>query len=206
MEILKKSICAIIILCQTFFALAQNEAMMQKSFSESYTLEYNKKYTEAIAVLSKLNDNESYEINLRLGWLNYLNKKYTQAEINYQKAVSLKPYSIESRLGLVKSLAAVENWDKVMQQYEEILKIDPQNYTANYWTGVIYYNRKKFETASKLFEKLVNMYPFDYDANHMLAWTFLNMGRMNDAKMLFNKALLNKPGDASCLEGLGKIK
>jgi tetratricopeptide (TPR) repeat protein len=145
-------------------------------------------------------------MNLRLGWLHYSNKNYAQSESFYQLAVKQKPYSVEAKLGLVKPLSAVESLDKVMQQYEDILKVDAQNYTANYWGGVIQYNRKKYEVASKLFEKIVNLYPFDYDGNHMLAWTYLNMGKNNDAKILFNKALLNRPADASCLEGLGKIK
>jgi len=106
----------------------------------------------------------------------------------------------------LKPLTSLESWDKVLQLYEDILKIDPQNTFAGYWAGVIYYNRRKYEQAAKYFEKVINLYPFDYDGNHMLGWTYLNLGRSNDAKILFNKALLSKPGDASCLEGLGKIR
>lgn len=206
MEILKKISIAVIIMLQTVLASAQNEAAMQNAFSESYTMEYNQKYTEAIAVLNKLYREDSYELNLRLGWLHFSNKNYTQSQGYYQKAVALKPYSVEAKLGLVKPLSALESWDKVLQAYEDILKIDDQNYTATYWAGVIHYNRKKYEAAGKLFEKIVNLYPFDYDGNHMLAWTFLNTGRYNDAKTLFNKALLIRPADASCQEGLKKIK
>jgi tetratricopeptide (TPR) repeat protein len=206
MEILKKLAAAITIIsvCLTT-ATAQNDASLQKAFSDSYTQEYYKKYPEAIATLGKVHSVESYETNLRLGWLNYLNKSYTQSQAYYQKAVALKPYSIEAKLGLCKPLSAVENWDKVLEQYEEVLKIDPQNYTAGYWSGVIFYNRKKYDAAIRNFERLVNLYPFDYDVNHMLAWSYLNSGRNNEAKLLFNKALLIKPGDASALAGLGKI-
>ena len=206
MQVLKQTILVAIIATASFHATAQNEGALQKAFSDSYTQEYYKKYPEAIAIVSKVNSDENYETNLRLGWLNYLNKNYTQSEAHYQKAVSLKPYSVEAKLGLVKPLSVLESWDKVLLQYEEVLKIDAQNYTANYWAGVIYYNRKKYDAGIKLFEKLVNLYPFDYDANHMLAWCYLNTGRNNDAKILFNKALLIKPADASSLAGLGKIK
>jgi tetratricopeptide (TPR) repeat protein len=206
MEILKTSFIAVTILFQSVFATAQSDAAMQNDFSESYTLEYNKKYTEAIAVLTKYKSENSYELCVRLGWLQYSNKNYTQSQVYYQKAIALKPYSVEAKLGLVKPLSALESWDKVLQQYEDILKIDQQNYTANYWAGVINYNRKKYEIAAKYFERIVNLYPFDYDANHMMAWTCLFGGRVNDAKTLFNKALLIKPADASCLEGLSKIK
>ena len=206
MQVLRKTFLITIIALLSVSAKAQNEAAMQKAFSESYTQEYYKKYPEAIAAISKVSSDDNYETNLRLGWLNYLNKNYPQSQAHYQKAVSLKPYSVEAKLGLLKPLSVLESWDKVLEQYEEILKVDAQNYTANYWAGNIYYNRKKYEAATKLFEKLVNLYPFDYDANHMLAWSYLNSGRNNDAKILFNKALLIKPADASSLAGLGKIK
>jgi tetratricopeptide (TPR) repeat protein len=207
MEILKKQIITVSFLLIGFSSFSQSDNLaLRKAFKESYTLEYNKAYAEAIASLSKVQDENSYEIQLRLGWLNYMNKNYTQSVTNYSKATSLKPYAIEAKLGIIKPLSALESWDKVLQVYEEILKIDPQNYTANYWSGTIYYNRKKYDQASRLYEKIVNLYPFDYDANHMLAWTYLNMGKSNEAKAFFGKALLNRPDDTSSIEGLSKIK
>ncbi len=204
MDIVRKIMLVAVISAQGILASAQND--MQKAFSESYTKEYKKEYTGAIAELTKVYDEKSYEINLRLGWLHYENKSYAQSQSHYQKAVNLKPYAIEAKLGLVKPLAVLESWDKVLQQYDEILKIDPQNTTANYWGGVTYYNRKKYETAAKMFERIVNLYPFDYDANHMLGWTYLSLGRSAEAKVLFNKALLSRPADASATSGLAKAK
>jgi tetratricopeptide (TPR) repeat protein len=206
MEILKKQILSAVILFVAFTASAQNETVVRKAYKDSYTQEYNKFYGEAIATLNRVHDDNSYEYNLRMGWLYYMNKNYTQSQVFYQKATSLKPYSIEAKLGLVKPLSVLENWDKVLQVYEEILKIDPQNYTANYWAAVIFFNRKKYDQASKLLEKIVNLYPFEYDGNHLLAWSYFYMNKHNDAKALFNKALLYKPDDTSSLEGLSKIK
>lgn len=205
METLKHKFTAIALACISLTAQAQTDAL-QKAFSESYTQEYNKKYSDAITTLTKVYQENSYETNLRLGWLQYSNKNYTASRSYYEKATNLKPYSIEAKLGLVKPLAALEAWDKVLQQYEAILKIDEQNYTANYWVGVTWYNRKKYEQAARYFERIVNLYPFDYDANHMLGWTYYFLGRTNDARLVFQKALLNRPDDASVKEGLGLLK
>ncbi len=206
MEVLRNTTLTIIATLFFLSANAQQDAKLQAAFKESYSQEANKQYPAAIASLKAVYEERSYELNLRIGWLYYLGKDYPQSQTYYQKAVSLKPYALEAKFGLLKPLTSLESWDKVLQIYEDILKIDPQNTFAGYWAGVIYYNRRKYEQAAKYFEKVVNLYPFDYDGNHMLAWTYLNLGRSNDAKILFNKALLSKPGDASCLEGLGKIR
>lgn len=206
MGILKKSIIGISTMLFSLFVTAQEEAKLQAAFKESYTQESVRNFTGAIATLAKLYDEKSYELNLRIGWLYYLNKDYPQSQSYYQKAVALRPYAIEAKLGLAQPLAALQSLDKLLQVYEDILKIDPQHSTTNYWTGVIHYNRRKYEQAARNFEKVVNLYPFDYDGNHMLAWTYLNLGKSNDAKILFNKALLIRPGDASCLDGLSRVK
>lgn len=205
MEVLKKALLIAGMLI-AITGTAQQEVKLQAAFKESYTQESNKQYPAAAATLIKVYDEKSYELNLRIGWLYYLAKDYQQSQTYYQKAVNLKPYAVEAKLGLAQPLAALQLTDKLLQLYEDILKADPQNTTANYWAGVIHYNRRKYEDASKHFEKVVNLYPFDYDGNHMLAWTYLNLGRSNDAKILFNKALLSRPGDASCLDGLSRVK
>ena len=206
MEILKKTAFLSFIVFFSFFAKGQSFSNLQAAYSESYKLEYEKKYSEAVVALQKNYKEDNYEINLRLGWLSYNAKNYTNAEMYYDKATQLKPYSIEAKLGLAKILSASSKINKLTNVYQSILKIDVQNYTSNYWLGVIYYNQKRYELAIKYFEKIVNLYPFDFDANHMMGWTCYFLGRNNDAKMLFQKALLNQPNDASCLEGLSLIK
>jgi tetratricopeptide (TPR) repeat protein len=197
------------VLCMLFLlnnVKAQNTSLLQKAFTDSYSLENRKLYSEAIASLNKVYDENSYEMNLRLGWLNYMNKNYSQSQQFYQKAVAKKPKSIEAKLGLVNPMAALENQEKTLQVYNDILKLDEANYTANYWSGVIHYNQKRYEQAIRFFEKVVNNYPFNFDGNHMLGWTYLKMNKPNEAKSAFNTALLIVPGNASCLDALSKIK
>jgi tetratricopeptide (TPR) repeat protein len=207
MEILKRSViafCAIILIGSS--VKAQSTDDIQKAFKASYTNEYKANYTGAIADLQKVYRADSYEINLRLGWLQYSAKQYTSAMEYYQKASDLKKYSVEARFGYIKPANEAKKYEKVYEKYEEILKIDPYNSVANYWVGVYYYSAKKYDIASKYLELVLNMYPFDYDANHMLGWTYVNLGKTQEAKLLFVKALLYKPGDASSLEGLSKCK
>ena len=183
-----------------------NQATLQAAFSKSYQYEYRGNFTDAITALKTIYQEDSYEINVRLGWVTYLAGLFTESSAYYQKAIALKPYSIEAKLGLANPASALGNWDQVMAQYNEILTIDPQNTTANYRMGSIYYGRKDYTRAEKYLEKVVNLYPFDYDSNILFAWTNLKLGKLREASVLFNKVLLIKPADSSALEGLGLIK
>ncbi len=207
MEFLKKVCLFIIATCiGATIVSAQTAEKMQKAFKESYASELKGDYSGAVSDLQKVYKADSYECNLRMGWLNYSLKKYTVSMDYYQKAIDLKQYSVEARLGYVYPANAAKQFDKAYNKYEEILKIDPYNSTANYWVGVNYYTIKKYDVASKYLELVVNMHPFDYDANHMLGWTYLNLGKTGEAKLLFEKALLSKPDDASAKEGWNKCK
>lgn len=185
---------------------AQDFKKLQEAFTASYNYENNKNYSKAINALKEVYDAQSYEINIRLGWLNYYAGNYPESVSYYTKSIQLKPYSVEARFGYALPASAMGNWNQVLDKYIEILKIDPNNYTANYRTGLIYYNRKEYTSAFKHFEKLANMFPFDYDAVHMYAWTNYRLGKLRESKVLFQKVLLIKPGDSSASEGLGLIR
>jgi len=206
MEILKRSLFTFLLICAVSGLMAQTNAILQKAFHESYVNEANKNYTAAINDISPYYSEGSYEVTIRLGWLNYLNKNYVASQTFYLKAISLKPGSIEAKFGYVKPLSFLQSWDKVLEQYLAILKIDPQNTQANYWAGIIYYNRKQYEPATRCFRIVANLYPYDYDGNHMLAWATLMSGKKAEARPIFERALIIKPGDASGTEGLNRCK
>ncbi len=205
METLRRNTIAIVLLLISFSAFSQSADVLQGAFSKSYEAENAKNYSTAINELKTYYDAGNYVINIRLGWLNYLAKQYTTSISYYQKSIALKPYAIEARLGCIKPLSALEDWESVKKQYLEILTIDPQNTVANYWLGVINYNRKDFNTATKLFEKIVNLYPLDYDSVIMLAWSKLYSSKPTEAKVLFHQSLIIRPNDSSALSGLRLI-
>jgi tetratricopeptide (TPR) repeat protein len=181
-------------------------AAMQEAFSKSHQYESRGNFIDATSVLKAVYVEDSYEINLRLGWVTYLNGQFTESAAYYQKTMKLKPYSIEAKLGFANPASALGNWDQVMTIYNEILVIDPQNSVVNYRLGSIYYGRKDYTKAEKYLEKVINLYPFDYDTMILFAWTNYRLGKLREAQVMFNKVLLNKPKDASALEGLGLIK
>lgn len=204
MGILKKTI----ILGLIFFlfrpvAFAQvNFSTIQEAFSKSYVLETQGNYKSAADQINAIYQESSYEINLRLGWLNYLAGNFNESIGFYKKSMTLMPYADEPKFGYIYPLSALGNWDKVIGVYNEILANSPHNTKAMYYLGTIYYNRRQFDKAIQNFKQIVDLYPFDYDGLLMYAWSNLQLGKKKDAKILFQKVLLNKPKDASALEGL----
>lgn len=207
MELLKKTslLLTVILLWAVNFKTFGQENVIT-AFKDSYTLEQSGDYAKAAEKVNSIYQADSYEINLRLGWLNYMAGKLNESEKYYAKAISLKPYSIESRLGMAYPLAAQAKWDDLVVLYNKILEIDPQNTLVNYRMGLIYYNRESYERADQYLEKVINLYPFDYDTMILLAWNKLALQKFKEAKILFNKVLMYSPNDASALEGLKLIK
>ncbi len=176
------------------------------AFQKSYIQEATGEVITAINSLKEVYDESSYEINLRLGWLSYQAGNFTESMAYYNKAIDLMPYAIEPRFGVVYPGAAMGNWAMVMNQYEKILEISPNNSIAMHRAGLIYYGREDYESAKKYFEKVANLYPFDYDALTMLAWSYFKLNNFREAKVLFQKALLHTPGGTSAMEGLDLLK
>ncbi len=185
---------------------AQSTEAVQKAFLESYKHEQAQEFTAAIKDLTAVYGATSYEVNVRLGWLSYNAGDYPQALKYYKTAMKLMPYSIEAKLGYALPLAAMGNWNEVVDVYKQILATDAQNTVANYRLGSIYYERAQYEKAKAHTEKVVNLFPFDYDSVILLAWINLQMKDYRKAKILFNKSLLIRPGNQSAREGLKLIQ
>lgn len=188
------------------FAIAQDFAGWQTIFEESYSLEGEGKYQEAIDILKKEFEESSYEFNIRYGWLYYNLGDYPNSKKYYQKAMELMPYSHQAKLGYVLPLAGLGEWTKVISIYKKMLDTDSKNTLVNYRLGAIYYDMKEYQLAYNHLEEVINLYPNDYDSNLLFAWTNYQMGKLKEAKVLFNKVLLINPGDASAREGLSLIQ
>jgi len=207
MEFLKTAKVALLVATITVSSMkGQDMKQIQAAFAQSYIMESSKNYKGAIETILHVNNDKQYETCLRLGWLYYASQQYIESNNYYQKAVDIMPAAIEPRLGMAAPLAAMNNWDQVMQVYIDILKIDPNYATVNYRLGLIYYNRQNYVAAKKYFDVYLNLFPFDFDVLNISAWNAFRQGKLDVAKALFNKALLVYPGNVDCLEGLKLCK
>lgn len=202
METLKLLSITLLLSLSSIFVFSQDQTKIIEGFQNSYLHEASGNLAEAILDLKGVYEEDSYEINLRLGWLTYSSGLFSESQSYYNNAISLKPFAIEPRFGVVLPQAAMGNWNSVIIQYQKILEISPNNSIALHRLGLIYYGQKDFQKAEKYFEKVVNLYPFDYDALVMYAWTNFQLKKFREAKVLFNKALMNTPSGSSAMEGM----
>ena len=207
MEFLKKTIIVglFIFMIQPTTYAQVNFSNLNNAFSKSYALEAQGDFKLAANELKVFYDENSYELNLRLGWLNYMAGNFNESITFYKQAMELMPYADEPKFGYVFPLSALGRWDEVIIMYNTILKNSPHNTKAMYYLGTIYYNRSQFDKSIALFKQIVDLYPFDYDGLLMYAWTNLQLGKKKEAKVLFQKVLLNKPNDISATEGLALL-
>jgi len=185
------------------FSFAQTE--QSNAFKESYKFEYSKDFNNAIDMLDKVYKANSYEINLRLGWLTYLNADYSKSQAYYKTAIKLQPKSIEAKLGYVYPTSAMQNWEDIIKIYNDVLAIDDSNYTVNYRMSVIYFLRKDFGKANSYAKKVKSLYPFDYKINVLLGKINIGLGKIDTAKVYLNSALLNSPTSKIVLDLLKKL-
>ncbi len=202
METLKKFSIVLFISLLSLNGFTQDYEKTLEGFQNSYLHEASGNLAEAILDLKNVYVENSYEVNLRLGWLMYSSGLFSDAQSYYNKAILLKPFAIEPRFGIVLPQSAMGNWSSVISQYEKILEIAPNNTIAMHRLGLIFYGQKDYIRAEKYFEKVVNLYPFDYDGLVMYAWTNFQLKKYREAKVLFNKALLNTPTGSSAMEGI----
>ncbi|MBL1232458.1 MAG: tetratricopeptide repeat protein [Flavobacteriales bacterium] len=200
---MKKLILNFIFLATT--TLTTGQTIVKEAFSKSYLYESDKDYSQAISVIFTVYDVNSYTMNLRLGWLNYLAGEYIKSQGFYKKAIALESKSIEARLGYVYPTSAMENWDDVIKTYNEILSIDPYNSTVNYRMASIYSYRKEYVKAAAYAEKVVTLYPFDYDSNYLLGHIYISLGKIKEAKICLIRALHYNPSSIEVKTLLDKI-
>ena len=203
METLKKAlILGFFVLLVNPTILAQSNFLnVQEAFKKSYSLEAEGNFMSAANQIKMVYEKNSYEANLRLGWLNYMGGNFNESIAFYKKAIALMPYADEAKFGYIFPLSALGHWDEVILLYDKILENSPHNTKALYYLGTIYYNRAQYDKAIKYYKQIVDLYPFDYDGVLMYGWSSLKIGMKKEAKMLFQKALLSRPGDSSASKG-----
>lgn len=176
------------------------------AFNKSIELEKKQDYNSALIAMFEIGDTTTYEIVVRIAWLNYKADHKKRSEYYYQKAITLMPNAIEPLYGYCYPAYALEDHNTVFTYDKKILEIDPNNKMILSNIAHLYYYNQDYNNAMTYFEKVVSLYPFEYETNHMLGWTYFKLGKFAEAENAFSIALLYAPRDPSATEGMNSIK
>jgi tetratricopeptide (TPR) repeat protein len=172
------------------------------AFSKSYSAFYNADYGRAMRELQLVYDKNSYDVNIRLAYLNYLGGLNQEAMNFYSIAEALNKKALEPLFGYINPAAAFGQADEVTKHYSRILEIDPQNTEANFAMGKISFQNKDYASAKNYFAKVLKLYPFSYNSLIMLARCYVQLNEKAEAKNTFGKILLLSPADKEAMEAL----
>jgi len=194
-----------LIVALLFFLLSN---IFSNTIKESYVLENQKKYSNALVLMIKLaNKNpRHYLANLRAGWLAYLNGNLSESVYYYRKAVVLAPNAIEPRLGLMLPLTVLGKFSQVITVGNAILRKDNRNYSARSRIAYALYLAGNVKLAEKYYQSLIQDYPSDAEMFIGLGWALIRQGKKKAACRYFYKADVIYPDNKRVAAGLKACK
>ncbi len=191
-----KILTALIVLLA--FALSPAQMSAEKiaaAYGNSYNLEYQQRYLDAIRALDELYKNyeSTYTVNLRIGWLYYLNGNFSNSQRHYLKALTIYPASIEAMLGLCNMFAAKQSWRELESQATRILKVDYYNFDANLWLAYALRMQGKYGKAETYSRKMLLLYPSSVKLLNELGITIYHQKKFKEALEIFASVLVLDP-------------
>ncbi len=163
-----------------------NDVQM-KAIALSFTHEANGEYDKALTVLSGAGiPSEDYFLNLRSGWLLYRKQAYQDAIRSYATALKAQPRSIEALVGMLNCCFAIKDNVELHARADELLAIDPANYSAHRYLILSDIERKEYSKAELRLEEALGFYPIDLDLNLSLIAIYTKQSRITDARGILN--------------------
>ncbi|NQU45311.1 tetratricopeptide repeat protein [bacterium] len=93
-----------------------------------------------------------------------------------------------------------------VEEYREILKINPDDFEAQYKIASAVYEQQKWPEATDAWTQMVKKYPKNIEALNMLGWSLLNAGHIDRAFQMWNRALAMDPKNHSVREAVIKAR
>jgi tetratricopeptide (TPR) repeat protein len=171
-------------------------------FQKSYEAESKYNYQEALNLLEKIKDKQSYIYDLRHGWLLYNLGKYDNSATAYRRAIKRERRSTEARLGLMLPLMAARKWEDAKAVGRQVLNAEPGSYLATSRMAYINFNQARYLEAEETYKDVLSKYPGDLDMRAGLGWTVFKQGRYIEARDEFKKVLAVSPNHTVALEGI----
>lgn len=94
--------------------------------------------------------------------------------------------------------------EKGIEDYREILRLNPNDFEAQYKIAAIQMNAQKWDEAIKELESLRKKNPRNIEVMNLLGWALLNKGKIDDAFRIWKKARAIDPKNPEIIQSLVK--
>lgn len=177
-------------------------------WTKSYTLEGQKKYSEAANVIKPILDKSPKNefALLRLGWLNYLQAKYNVSADYYHKALDANTDSLDARLGLTLPLMAEQRWKEAAIYANQVIAISSWSYLGYLRLMTCESGLAQWETLEKNASEFVKRYPTDISGYVFLARAQALLGKKDLAIQNYHEVLYRSPTNAEAMKYLESKK
>lgn len=151
------------------------------------------------------NDRDYYNAYMQAGVLFQLKNNPVCIEY-FNNALRIKPESEEALYGRALFLQENGDYDRAIQDYTQILKINPRNKNAHYNLGYLHYTYLKvYNQAIKHYDDAIAADPNYAEAYYSRGLCYEAVGNIGAAKQDYEKSLQLKPGYELPQLGLKRI-
>lgn len=151
------------------------------------------------------NDRDYYNAYMQAGILFQLKNNPVCMEY-FNNALRIKPESEEALYGRAMYLQESGDYDRAIQDYTQILKINPRNKNAHYNLGYIHYTYLKvYNQAIKHYDNAIASDPDYAEAYYSRGLCYEAVGNLGAARSDYEKSLQLRPGYELPQLGLKRI-
>ncbi len=151
------------------------------------------------------NDQEYYHAYMQLGLI-HAAKHNPLAVDYYNNALNINPESIEAYYGLGMFYQEHEEYNRAIEAYTTILKIDPAYKAAHFNLGYIHLvYLRVFDVAAKHFSDAIKADPNYAEAYYNRGYCYELLGDVMNAKKDYQQATMVRPNYQKAIDGLNRI-
>jgi tetratricopeptide (TPR) repeat protein len=175
----------------------QRTATNQKRFAKAETAIDEKKYSEALALLHQIlnEDDKDYEIWTELGTVYLMQKDFGKAESAYERAGEVNPSFFLSFFNLGKLRMGQKRFEAAIEALNQSVKLRPGSAQANYFLGEAYLQIKKGSRAVIYFNEALKLEPIRMADAHLRLAALYNAAGMKSKAAEEYEAFLKKRPD-----------
>jgi tetratricopeptide (TPR) repeat protein len=93
-----------------------------------------------------------------------------------------------------------------IEEYREILKINPDDFEAQYKIATALYEEQNWIEAIDAWRKILGKYPKNIEALNMMGWSLLNAGKIEEAFQIWGRSQAIDPKNHSTSEAIIKAR